>query len=295
MSDTTITPTPQTEITEPTPVSEPVVAPVEMAHAIDIRNIKKSYTKGKETVTIMEDFSLVVPHKAQGEILAILGMSGCGKSTLLNMIGGEYQPTSGEIFTYGRQVIKDNPFTVTVQQDYTTFPWLSVMDNVMLGLRTIGIDEVKAQATALEYLAKVGLDQKAHVKPSELSGGQRQRVAIARCLSMKPRILLMDEPFGALDAKIREDMQQMLLHLWQQEENTVVMVTHDITEALLMADRVIVLSSAPAEIIADFEVPFPRPRAAEELTGRQDFVEMSHAIFRILKQQGGTGQFRVSV
>jgi NitT/TauT family transport system ATP-binding protein len=270
------------------------------ARVIDVRDVTKSYSRDGKVEPVMEHMNLVVENEEAGEFIAILGPSGCGKSTLMNMIGGTVQPTSGEIFVFGEKVVNDNPYAVTVQQAYTCLPWLTVQRNVEFGLEIQGVDAATRRATATEYLEKVGLADRANAYPKELSGGMQQRVAIARCLAMKPSIVLMDEPFGALDAKIREDMQQLLLRLWNDEKNCVVFITHDITEALLLADRVIVVSSRPAHIIHDIRVPFARPRLGEHaaipnLALTPEFLNLSQALLQLLKQQGSGGQVRVTV
>ncbi len=268
------------------------------ANVIDLRNVTKTYSKKGEAV--IENFNLVIPNVDEGEFTAILGPSGCGKSTLLNMIGGLVPPTSGEIIVFGQKIHGDNPFAVTVQQAYTCLPWLSVQRNVEFGLEIQGVDSETRKAAASQYLEKVGLADRANAYPKELSGGMQQRVAIARCLAMKPKIVLMDEPFGALDAKIREDMQLLLLTLWNSEKNCVVFITHDITEALILADRIIVVSSRPAQIIQDIRVPFARPRlgddaAVADLATTPQFLHLSQEILHLLKHEGSGGQVRISV
>jgi NitT/TauT family transport system ATP-binding protein len=270
------------------------------ANVVECRNVSKAYKNKGKSDTIIEDLNLVIPNEAAGEFTAILGPSGCGKSTLMNMIGGLIPPSSGEIFAFGKKVEGDNPFAVTVQQAYTCLPWLNVQRNVEFGLEIQGVDASHRRSVASEYIHKVGLSDRANAFPKELSGGMQQRVAIARCLAMKPKIMLMDEPFGALDAKIREDMQGLLLKLWNEEKNCVIFITHDITEALLLADRVIVVSSRPAQIIHDMRVPFARPRmgpnaAVQDLAMTPEFLQVSQSVLKLLKQQGSGGQVRVSV
>ncbi|HVT13714.1 MAG TPA: ABC transporter ATP-binding protein [Fimbriimonadaceae bacterium] len=273
---------------------------VEEANVIEVRNVTKSYKNNGQVETVIENMNLVIPNEQAGEFTAILGPSGSGKSTLMNMIGGTLAPTSGEVFAFGKKIEGDNPFAVTVQQAYTCLPWLTVQRNVEFGLEIRGMDKASRRQVASDYIEKVGLGDRANALPKELSGGMQQRVAIARCLALKPKIMLMDEPFGALDAKIREDMQGLLLKLWDQEKNCVIFITHDITEALLLADRIIVVSSRPAKIIEDMRVPFARPRMGphapvEDLAMTPEFLRVSQSLLKMLKEQGSGGQVRVSL
>jgi len=273
---------------------------VEEANVLEIKGVTKVYDNKGKPDTIMKDFNLVIPNEQAGEFTAVLGPSGSGKSTLMNMVGGLTKPTSGEIFVFGKKIEGDNPYAVTVQQAYTCLPWLTVQRNVEFGLELRGVDKATRRQTANEYLERVGLGDRGSAYPKELSGGMQQRVAIARCLAMKPKMLLMDEPFGALDAKIREDMQGLLLKLWSEEKNCVLFITHDITEALLLADRVIMISSRPAAIIEDMRVPFARPRMGpnapvEDLATTPEFLHVSQQLLHLLKQEGSGGQVRVSI
>lgn len=288
---------PSSESFQPKPVDFSRVAE---ANVVEVRNVSKAYTSKGKTELVMENMNLVIPNEEKGEFIAILGPSGSGKSTLMNMIGGLLAPTSGEILAFGKNVVGDNPYAVTVQQAYTCLPWLTVQRNVEFGLEIQGVDAAQRRQVATEYIRKVGLAESANAYPKELSGGMQQRVAIARCLAMKPKIMLMDEPFGALDAKIRADMQTLLLNLWNDESNCVIFITHDITEALLLADRIIMVSAKPARIIEDMKVPFPRPRlgdraATPDLATTPEFLKLSQTLLQMLKQQGSGGQVRVSV
>ena len=278
-------------------ITAPVLIPESPTadNVIEVKGLGKSYTdkSGKPNV-IIDDMNFSVPTAQNGEFIAILGPSGGGKSTLLGMISGLITPTTGQVLTMGKPIAGDNKNAVTVQQAYTCFPWLTVKENVEFGLDILGYEAAERSRIAMEYIEKVGLADRADASPKELSGGMQQRVAIARCLAIKPRITLMDEPFGALDAKIREDMQQMLLGLWSAEKNCILFVTHDITEALLLADRIIMLSSKPARIIHDIVVPFARPRLAE-LTMTPEFLNFSHSLLQVLKSTGSSGQVRISV
>lgn len=267
---------------------------------VELRNVSKGYPTNGEMSFVLKDFSLTIPDDSAGEFVAILGPSGCGKSTVMNLIGGLIKPTSGEVFCFGKPVIQDNAEAVTVQQAYTCLPWRTVQQNIEFGLEIRGVEASKRSQIAKEYMEKVGMGDRARAFPRELSGGMQQRVAIARCMALKPRIMLMDEPFGALDAKIREDMQHLLLDLWHAEHNCVIFITHDITEALLLADRIIVLAGRPATVVSDLRVPFARPRVGEKapvahLASSPEFLKMSQALLELLKSQGSGGQVRVSV
>ena len=228
------------------------------------------------------------PHRYRptknGEFIVLLGPSGCGKSTILQMVSGLLSPDSGTITAFGRNVSGPDPQSVTVPQAYTCFPWLTALGNVEFGLAIQNKPPEIRRKIAAEYLHKVGLGDRHGAYPHELSGGMLQRVAIARTLAMQPPIVLMDEPFGALDAQTRADMQEMLISLWSAEKNLVLFVTHDISEALLLADRVLVFSARPARVVHDLRVPFPRPRSSELLYDRR-FVEISQALFESLKQE----------
>lgn len=267
----------------------------------ELNDVTVQFTKdGGEPNVVLKDFNLTVEDDDRGEFIALLGPSGCGKSTIMNLIAGMLRPTSGKVTSFGNVIEHGNPEAVTVQQAYTCFPWRSVQKNVEFGLEIRGIEAADRQREATDCLQKVGLGDRLAALPRELSGGMQQRVAIARCLALKPKIMLMDEPFGALDAKIREDMQRLLTELWLSERQCVLFVTHDITEALLLADRVIVLSGRPASILKDFRVPFPRPRIMEDrggatLANSPEFLEMSRSVLETLRSQGSHGQVRVSV
>jgi NitT/TauT family transport system ATP-binding protein len=197
-------------------------------------------------------------HIRPGEFLALLGPSGCGKSTLLNLIAGILKPTSGAITIDDVPVQGPNPGCGIVFQHHSLFPWMSVMENVAFGPRMLGHGD--PIATARTFLALVGLEKHANAWPESLSGGMQQRVGIARALATYPPVLLMDEPFGALDAQTRSIMQEELLKLWSQFNTTVVFVTHDIEEAIFLADRVVVMKTMPGGVKRDVVIDLPRPR-----------------------------------
>ena len=197
---------------------------------------------------------------AENDFVTILGPSGCGKSTLLRIVAGLDQPTSGEVLLDGRRIEGPGADRGMVFQSYTLFPWLTVLDNVCFGLRERGLPRAAQLAAANGFIAKVGLVGFEQHYPKQLSGGMQQRTAIARALANGPRILLMDEPFGALDHQTRELMQELLLGIWEAEKKTVLFVTHDIDEAVFMGTRVVVMSARPGRIKLDRAVPIAHPR-----------------------------------
>jgi ABC-type nitrate/sulfonate/bicarbonate transport system ATPase subunit len=197
---------------------------------------------------------------AENEFITILGPSGCGKSTLLRIVAGLDRPTAGEVQLDGRRIEGPGADRGMVFQSYTLFPWLTVLDNVCFGLRERGLPRAQQVEQAQAFLAQVGLKAFANHYPKQLSGGMQQRTALARALANKPRMLLMDEPFGALDHQTRELMQELLLGLWEAQRQTVLFVTHDIDEAVFMASRVVVMSARPGRIKLDRPVPLPHPR-----------------------------------
>lgn len=195
-----------------------------------------------------------------GEFICLLGPSGCGKTTLLNMIAGFLRPSEGLLEVSGKQVAGPSPDRGVVFQDYSLFPWLTVQENVAFGLRMAGQSKAERAAAALRHLALVGLEQAARRYPFELSGGMKQRVAIARALATEPDVLLMDEPFAALDAMTRGSLQSQLLDIHAQTARTVIFVTHNIGEAILLGSRIIVLSPHPGRLVEDIPVDLARPR-----------------------------------
>jgi ABC-type nitrate/sulfonate/bicarbonate transport system ATPase subunit len=196
----------------------------------------------------------------ENDFITILGPSGCGKSTLLRMVAGLDTPTTGTIELDGRAVLGPGADRGMVFQSYTLFPWLTVQQNVCFGLREKGMPQAQQDEIAQRFIAQVGLKGFENHFPKQLSGGMQQRTALARALANNPRILLMDEPFGALDHQTRELMQELLLGIWEQERKTVLFVTHDIDEAIFMANRVVVMSARPGRIKCDLPVPLAHPR-----------------------------------
>ena len=215
-----------------------------------------------ETTTALRGIDIETHRR---ELLCVVGPSGCGKSTFVRILAGLDHATSGSVLVDGRAVSGPGADRGMVFQGYTLFPWLSVLKNVMFGLQERGENSRTAAREAREWLSLIGLEKFADAYPHQLSGGMKQRVAIARALATRPRILLMDEPFSALDAQSRARMQAYLLEIWRKIDITIVFITHDLDEATLLADRILVLSSHPGEVTELIEVPVPRPRRIEQI------------------------------
>jgi NitT/TauT family transport system ATP-binding protein len=229
---------------------------------LEVRNLSKTFSaKGKAT-TALRDVSFTTHRR---EFLCVVGASGCGKSTLIRIIAGLDQQTSGDILLDDKPVVGPGSDRGMVFQGYTLFPWLTVKKNIMFGLEMANDGKRDPEMHALQWLDLVGLSKFANHYPHQLSGGMKQRVAIARAIANQPRILLMDEPFGALDAQTRGRMQKHLMEIWRKIDITIVFVTHDLDEAILLADRILVLKPHPGEVLELMEVPVPRTRTPEDL------------------------------
>ncbi|MBC1240197.1 nitrate ABC transporter ATP-binding protein [Nostoc sp. 2RC] len=225
-----------------------------------IEGVSKIYPTSEGPYTVLDGVDLKV---REGEFVCIIGHSGCGKSTLLNMISGFNNPTDGVVLLQEKPITEPGPDRMMVFQNYCLLPWLNVFDNVYLAVDSVFPKKTKAEKRAIvrEHLAMVGLTEAADKKPSQISGGMKQRVAIARALSIRPQVLILDEPFGALDAITKEELQEELLQIWREHQVTVLMITHDIDEALFLADRVVMMTNGPAAHIGEIlNIPFSRPR-----------------------------------
>lgn len=225
-----------------------------------IENVTKSYPTRNGAYTVLQDVNLSVD---RGEFICVIGHSGCGKSTLLSLVSGFNQPTSGRVTLEDRPIVKPGPDRMVVFQNYALLPWRSVFDNVYLAVGAVYSDKSQAEKRAIvrEHLALVGLGEAADKKPAQISGGMKQRVSIARALAICPSILILDEPFGALDAITKEELQEELLKIWNEHRCTVLMITHDIDEALFLADRLVMMTNSPAAKIGEImDIPFERPR-----------------------------------
>ena len=222
-----------------------------------VEGLSKTFETPKGQIRALHELSFDIHRR---EFITVIGPSGCGKTTLIRILAGLDFPTSGQVLLKGKKVDGPSAEQGMVFQDYTLFPWLTVKKNVMFGLEVKGVVRMRAEAEASEWLEMVGLSKFAEVYPSQLSGGMKQRVAIARSLANRPEILLLDEPFGALDAQTRSSMQAYLLSIWKNVDVTIFFVTHDLDEAIYLSDRILVLRANPGEIDELIEVPVPRPR-----------------------------------
>jgi nitrate ABC transporter ATP-binding subunit len=249
---------------------------------LEIDGLGKTYETPAGPAVIVRDFDLDVE---RGEFVCLVGHSGCGKSTVLSILMGLNAPTTGAVTMGGREL--DGPGTDrgVVFQSATLLPWMSVRDNVQLALDQVPRRDGGTDAES--YLARVGLTGHGDRFPRELSAGMQQRVGIARAFSLEPRLLLLDEPFSLLDALTRMELQDELMELWEAQRRTVIMVTHDVDEALLLADRVVIMTSGPTATIGSIlEVPFPRPRRREEILARADYFWLRDSILASLEAQG---------
>jgi len=228
---------------------------------LEVRHLEKIFTSGKRETVALHDINFSTYRR---EFLCIVGPSGCGKSTLVRILAGLEPQSGGEVLLEGKPVEGPGSDRGMVFQGYTLFPWLTVKKNVMFGLEINGYGTNEAERQALQWLQLVGLEKFQNAYPNQLSGGMKQRVAIVRALANQPRILLMDEPFGALDAQTRCRMQAHLLEIWRKIDITIVFITHDLDEAIFLADRILVLSAHPGEVQELIEVPVPRPRSASQ-------------------------------
>lgn len=238
---------------------------------------------GRDTFEAVQALDFAI---APGEFVCILGPSGCGKSTLLGALAGHLTPAGGQLLVDGQAVDGPSPQRGMVFQHHTLLPWLRVLDNVAFGLKMQGLGKAERRHQAAEMLQLVGLGDFAQRWPSQLSGGMQQRAEIARVLINRPRLLLMDEPFGALDAQTRARMQELLLDIWARIRTTVVFVTHDIDEALFLADRLLVMSPRPGRFIEDLRLDFARPRRASLLTSPA-FTHLKRHCLALLRHEEG--------
>ncbi|MCR6655466.1 MAG: ABC transporter ATP-binding protein [Opitutus sp.] len=230
---------------------------------LDVQHLTREFMSERGPVTALRDVSFQVHRR---EFVCVIGPSGCGKSTLIRIIAGLDEQSSGRMLVDGKEVSGPSPERGMVFQGYTLFPWLTVKRNVMFGLEMAGMSRDAADREARQWIDLVGLGAFCDTYPAQLSGGMKQRTAIARALAANPRILLMDEPFGALDAQTRAQMQAHLLEIWRSVNVTVLFITHDLDEAIFLADRILVLKANPGEVQEIIEVPVPRPRSLEQLT-----------------------------
>ncbi len=229
---------------------------------LKIDNVVKEYVGNKGKTVALNGVSLDIK---ENEFICVVGPSGCGKSTLLNIIAGLLEPTSGAVYLDGKKIEGTGVERGVVFQGYALFPWRTVLKNVMFGLEMKRMPKDQAEKIAKKYIKAVGLEGFEHAYPKELSGGMRQRVAIARAYAADPEVLLLDEPFGALDAQTRVQLQSELLNTWEHEKKTCFFITHDVDEAIILAQRVIIMSARPGRIkkIVDIDIPYPRTQATK--------------------------------
>lgn len=245
---------------------------------LELRNLSKSFITKNGTIDVFKSINLEI---LNGEFICLLGPSGCGKSTLINVIAGLEHASEGSANLNGKTINTPGPDKVMMFQEPALFPWLKVIDNVEFGLKLEGGDKSLCRKTALEMLEKVHLTKFKDSYLHQLSGGMKQRVALARCLAMNSDVLLMDEPFSALDSQTRFILQMELQRLWIETKKTIIFVTHSVEEAVLLADRVVLMASAPGGIKEVFNIPIPRPRKVEAL----ELVSISRNILMSLKEE----------
>jgi NitT/TauT family transport system ATP-binding protein len=245
---------------------------------LSIRNLKKQFATDEGEHTVFDNVSLDVHRR---EFICIIGASGCGKSTLIRIAAGLEESSGGEMLLDGKPVAGPGPERGMVFQGYTLFPWRTVTQNVMFGLQMRGRPQDMAESEARQWLEMVGLAKFEHSYPHELSGGMKQRVAIARALANEPRILLMDEPFGALDALTRCKMQSYLLQIWKKVDVTILFITHDLDEACYLADRIVVMGTNPGRVLEVIENPVPRPRSLEQFLS-PEFLALKHRLDELI-------------
>ena len=246
------------------------------APALQVDLLRKDFEVNGVARTVLADISF---HARAGEMVCIVGRSGCGKTTLLNIIAGFLSPTSGRILLNGQSVQRPGPDRCVVFQEDTLFPWLTVRENIAFGLRGLTRDKDFLRQEVDRFLTLVGLEAFQDYLPREISGGMKQRVALARVLILQPAVLLMDEPFASLDVQTREDMQGLLISLWEQLNQAIVFVTHDVDEAIKLADTILLMDREPGRISEEIPVPLPRPRAME----KTEFIFFRRKLYESLR------------
>jgi nitrate ABC transporter ATP-binding subunit len=250
---------------------------------LELWKLKKTFPSPAGPVAVVKDFDLWL---AEGEFVSLIGHSGCGKSTVLSMVAGLTAKTGGSMILADKELRGAGPDRGVVFQSPCLLPWLTAFENVMLGVDQVFFEAPAAQRRQIAeyYLAVVGLADAMHRKPAELSGGMRQRVGIARAFALSPKMLLLDEPFGSLDSLTRFELQEVLLRLWHKDRKTVLMVTHDVDEALFLSDRVVMMTNGPEARVGDIlEVPFPRPRDRREVMEHPDYYRLRERLITFLE------------
>jgi ABC-type nitrate/sulfonate/bicarbonate transport system ATPase subunit len=264
-------------------------------NVLELKNVSKQFTlpDGKSFEAIKNVDLTIRDEPGVGEFRVFLGPSGCGKSTILNIVAGLFAPTTGEALVRGKRVDGPGPDRGMVFQSYSSYPWLSVLDNVGFGLKLRGVGRADRERVAKAWIEKVGLKGSENKYPKQLSGGMRQRVAIARTLAVKPQIILMDEPFGALDVQTRLGMQNLINELWEEIEGTILFVTHDIPEAVYLADKIHILSAGPGTIVDAIDVDLPLHRT-EDLKQSARFRDLEGAVLDKIRKQSRGGNLRIT-
>jgi NitT/TauT family transport system ATP-binding protein len=252
---------------------------------LDVKHLDKNFVGNSGTIQALQDVSFQVHRR---EFITVIGPSGCGKSTLVRLLAGLETSSGGTIALSGNPVEDPGPDRGMVFQGYTLFPWLTVKRNIMFGLQMQGLTDASAESEALQWIDLIGLDRFAEHYPHQLSGGMKQRVAIARALATRPKILLMDEPFGALDAQTRAKMQRYLLEIWSNIDITIIFITHDLDEAIYLADRILVLDAHPGRVHDFIEVPVARPRHPAQVAD-PTFVALKQHIESIIHPDDDDG------
>jgi NitT/TauT family transport system ATP-binding protein len=283
---------------EPTVKPQSEKPPDTLAELVSFRDVTKTFGSGTNARVAIQNVSFVVhdlPEK--GELITLVGPSGCGKSTVLRIIAAlmpHFPPTGGEVRVFGRLVEQPGADRGVVDQKYSLLPHLTVLDNIAFGLKLKGVSKPERRDRAREWVAKIGLEESVHKYPHELSGGMQQRVAIASTLILHPRILLMDEPFGALDPRIRLRMQELLIQLWTEQDSTVFFVTHSVEEALYLGDRVFRMAAKPGRLVEVLKVP--RPDEPPEVFRRKAwFYELTRELLLRLEEDApALGELRGS-
>jgi len=246
---------------------------------LEVQGLFKTFSRKGKSIVALENINL---HLGPGEFVCIVGASGCGKSTLLNIIAGLVRPCSGKVLVDGEAVPGPGADRGMVFQSYTLYAWLTVADNIAFGLKLRRLPKAEVKQRVAYYLDVVGLTKFATAYPKQLSGGMKQRVAIARALANEPEVLLMDEPFGALDAQTKEQMQQFLLELWEQTQTTILMITHDLEESVFLSQRIYLMSAHPGRIKQEFKIPLPNQRDLE-MKLSSEFIQIKREVIHALR------------
>jgi NitT/TauT family transport system ATP-binding protein len=248
---------------------------------LQIQNVSQAYRSDGSEVVALDEITLGIRNR---EFATILGPSGCGKTTLLRIVAGLTRPSGGRVTLDGKAIGGPGRDRGMVFQSYTLFPWLTVKQNIQFGLELAGVERARQEQIAQEFVGKVGLMGFEQAYPKGLSGGMKQRVAIARALANNPDVLLLDEPFGALDAQTRSLMQELLTQVWEELHKTILFVTHDVEEAIFLSDRVFVMTARPGRIKAEIEIPLPRPRSYE-LKATEEFLRLKLQALTLIREE----------